>query len=60
MLALVCMTYDGVKALESYDKEGCINKSSGLLGLGTAIGQILEGRYNVICLENMRYVCMYV
>nr|KAJ0189565.1 hypothetical protein LSAT_V11C800390730 [Lactuca sativa] len=53
MLALVCMTYDGVKALESYDKEGCINKSSGLLGLGTAIGQILEGRYNVICLENM-------
>nr|GMC98593.1 protein DEFECTIVE IN MERISTEM SILENCING 3-like isoform X1 [Ipomoea batatas] len=33
MLAVVCKTYDGVLALETYDKEGLINKSSGLHGL---------------------------
>lgn len=54
MLALVCMTYDSLKSLESYDKEGSINKSSGLHGLGASIGQTLEGRFNVICLEHVR------
>nr|XP_043610514.1 protein DEFECTIVE IN MERISTEM SILENCING 3-like [Erigeron canadensis] len=54
MMSLVCISYDGIKALVSYDKEGGINKSSGLYGLGTAIGQTLEGRFNVICLENLR------
>ncbi|TKY74088.1 DEFECTIVE IN MERISTEM SILENCING 3 [Spatholobus suberectus] len=38
MLAIVCRTYEGVKALEMYDKESCINKSSGLHGLGASIG----------------------
>ncbi|KAJ9553012.1 hypothetical protein OSB04_017057 [Centaurea solstitialis] len=54
MLALVCMTYEGLKSLESYDKEGSINKNSGLHGLGASIGQTLEGRFNVICLEHVR------
>ncbi|XP_076907168.1 protein DEFECTIVE IN MERISTEM SILENCING 3-like isoform X1 [Bidens hawaiensis] len=54
MLSLVCITYDGIKALVTYDKSGSINKSSGLYGLGTAIGQPLEGRFNVFCLENLR------
>lgn len=59
MLAIVCKTYDGVKALELYDNEGCINLNSGLHGLGTSIGRKLEGRFLVICLENIRYVsCM--
>lgn len=56
MLALVCKTYEGIKALEMYDNEGCIKKTSGLHGLGTSIGRALEGRFQVICLENLRYV----
>ncbi|XP_022158038.1 protein DEFECTIVE IN MERISTEM SILENCING 3-like isoform X2 [Momordica charantia] len=54
MLTVVCRTYDGVKALETYDREGCINKSSGLHGLGASIGRILDGRFIVICLEHLR------
>ncbi|XP_023533710.1 protein DEFECTIVE IN MERISTEM SILENCING 3-like isoform X3 [Cucurbita pepo subsp. pepo] len=54
MLAIVCRTYDGVKMLETYDKEGCINKSSGLHGLGASIGRNLDGRFLVICLEHLR------
>ncbi|XP_019200516.1 PREDICTED: protein DEFECTIVE IN MERISTEM SILENCING 3-like isoform X2 [Ipomoea nil] len=53
MLAVVCKTYDGVLALETYDKEGLINKNSGLHGLGASIGQPLDGRFLVICLENL-------
>ncbi|KAK7353361.1 hypothetical protein VNO80_18807 [Phaseolus coccineus] len=54
MLAIVCKTYEGVKALEMYDKEGCINKSYGLHGLGASIGRALDGRFLVICLEYLR------
>ncbi|XP_060212087.1 protein DEFECTIVE IN MERISTEM SILENCING 3 isoform X2 [Lycium barbarum] len=54
MLAIVCKTYDGVKALETYDKESHINKTSGLHGLGASIGRPLDGRFLVICLEKLR------
>ncbi|KAI3800228.1 hypothetical protein L1987_35539 [Smallanthus sonchifolius] len=54
MLALVCMTYNGVGALETYDKEGFVSKSSGLHGLSASIGRPIDGRFNVICLENLR------
>lgn len=55
MLAVVCKTYNGVKALETYEQDGSVNKSSGLHGLGTSIGRHLDGRFPVICLENLRY-----
>ncbi|KAF3777838.1 DEFECTIVE IN MERISTEM SILENCING 3 protein [Nymphaea thermarum] len=35
MLAIVCKTYEGIKALEKYDGEGKIDLRSGLHGLGT-------------------------
>ncbi|KAE9604016.1 hypothetical protein Lalb_Chr11g0066881 [Lupinus albus] len=54
MLAIVCRTHEGVKALEMYDNEGFINKSSGLHGLGASIGRALDGRFEVICLESVR------
>ncbi|KAL8248062.1 hypothetical protein R6Q59_009278 [Mikania micrantha] len=54
MLALVCMTYNGVEALETYDKEGFIIKSSGLHGLSATVGRPIQRRFNVICLENLR------
>lgn len=61
MLAIVCRTYEGVKALELYDKEGCINKSCGLHGLGASIGRPLDGQFLVICLESLRpYAGKYV
>ncbi|XP_016460859.1 protein DEFECTIVE IN MERISTEM SILENCING 3 isoform X1 [Nicotiana tabacum] len=54
MLAVVCKTPDGIKALETYDKEGFINKSSGLYALGASIGRALDARFVVICLGNLR------
>ncbi|KAG8634322.1 hypothetical protein MANES_17G027400v8 [Manihot esculenta] len=54
MLAIVCKTYEGVRALETYEEEGHINNGSGLHGLGASIGRALGGRYLVICLENLR------
>jgi len=54
MLAIVCKTYEGVKALEKYDNKGMIDKTAGLHGLGLSIGRLLDGRFRVICLENLR------
>ncbi|KAH9673613.1 protein DEFECTIVE IN MERISTEM SILENCING 3 [Citrus sinensis] len=49
MLAIVCKTFECVKALETYDKEGHIIKSSGLHGLGASIGRAIDGRKNLFC-----------
>ncbi|KAF6162518.1 hypothetical protein GIB67_003064 [Kingdonia uniflora] len=54
MMAIVCKTLKGVKALETYDKEGRINKSTGLHMLGPSIGRHMDGRYVVIWLEELR------
>ncbi|XP_074380640.1 protein DEFECTIVE IN MERISTEM SILENCING 3-like isoform X1 [Apium graveolens] len=51
MLAVVCKTLDTVNAMESYDKEGLVKKNSGIHGLGASIGQTIDGRFRVICLE---------
>ena len=55
MLAIVCKTSEGVKALEIYDGEGIVNKGSGIYGLGASVGRDLKGRFSVICLENLRH-----
>ncbi|KAK9103905.1 hypothetical protein Sjap_021159 [Stephania japonica] len=54
MMAIVCKTREGVKALETYDSEGEINKSTGLHGLGSSIGRHVDGRFLVISLEDLR------
>ncbi|XP_043717370.1 protein DEFECTIVE IN MERISTEM SILENCING 3-like isoform X2 [Telopea speciosissima] len=54
MLAIVCKTYEGVKAMELYDREGRINNSTGLHGLGSSMGRPMDGRFLVICLEDLR------
>ncbi|GAB4858490.1 hypothetical protein Ancab_009965 [Ancistrocladus abbreviatus] len=54
MLALVCKSYESIKALEMYDDKGCVNKGSGIHGLGASIGRALEGRFLVISLESLR------
>ncbi|TVU42723.1 hypothetical protein EJB05_09144, partial [Eragrostis curvula] len=54
MLGLVCNTSDGVKDLEKYDKDGRIDKSSGVHRLARTVGKFLDGRFTVFCLENLR------
>ncbi|TMW94664.1 hypothetical protein EJD97_009950 [Solanum chilense] len=54
MLAVVCKTHDGLKALLTSDKKGPTNTSSRLHGVGASIGRPLDYRYLVICLENLR------
>ncbi|XP_022763799.1 protein DEFECTIVE IN MERISTEM SILENCING 3-like isoform X1 [Durio zibethinus] len=54
MLAIVCKTHEGIKALETYNQDGCLDKTSGLHGLGASIGRPLDGRFLVICLESLR------
>ncbi|CAA0824688.1 Protein DEFECTIVE IN MERISTEM SILENCING 3 [Striga hermonthica] len=54
MLAVVCKTYEGVKALEGYTKDGSINKGSGVHALAALAGRPLDERFLVICLENLR------
>ncbi|KAK8530933.1 hypothetical protein V6N12_013430 [Hibiscus sabdariffa] len=54
MLAIVCKTYECIKALETYNHDGCIDKTSGLHGLGASIGRPLDGGFLVICLESLR------
>uniref|UniRef100_A0A3Q7FN04 Uncharacterized protein n=1 Tax=Solanum lycopersicum TaxID=4081 RepID=A0A3Q7FN04_SOLLC len=55
MLAVVCKTHDGLKALLTYDKKGPMNKCSDLHGDGASIRRPLDDRYLVICLENLRF-----
>ncbi|KAH6809705.1 hypothetical protein C2S51_027488 [Perilla frutescens var. frutescens] len=54
MLAVVCKTYEGVKALEAYNREGSIDKNLGLHGYAASIGSPLANRFLVICLEDIR------
>ncbi|CAN1812840.1 Protein DEFECTIVE IN MERISTEM SILENCING 3, partial [Linum perenne] len=57
MLAIVCKSYEGVKAMETYDKEGHIKKDCGIHGLGASIGKALDGPFSVISLEDLRPYC---
>ncbi|XP_062091386.1 protein DEFECTIVE IN MERISTEM SILENCING 3-like isoform X2 [Humulus lupulus] len=56
MLAIVCRTYEGVKALEKYDEEGNIKSDSKtcLHGAESSVGKKINGRFLVICLEDLR------
>uniref|UniRef100_A0A494G8F5 Uncharacterized protein n=1 Tax=Solanum lycopersicum TaxID=4081 RepID=A0A494G8F5_SOLLC len=55
MLAVVCKTNDGLKALQTYDMKGLMNKSCGLHGIESSIGRPLDHRYLVIYVENIRF-----
>ncbi|XP_042000255.1 protein DEFECTIVE IN MERISTEM SILENCING 3-like isoform X3 [Salvia splendens] len=54
MLAVVCKSYEGVKNLETYTKDGLINKGSGIHAFAASKGRHLDDRFHVICLENLR------
>lgn len=54
MLGIVCKTYEGVVALEKYDKDGLIERF-GVHGLGKSIGRPIDGRFLVFCIEKLRF-----
>ncbi|XP_004306658.1 PREDICTED: protein DEFECTIVE IN MERISTEM SILENCING 3 [Fragaria vesca subsp. vesca] len=54
MLAIVCRTFECVKVLEKYDKDGMIISSAGIHGLGSSIKNSIKGRFQVLCLEDLR------
>ncbi|XP_011080655.1 protein DEFECTIVE IN MERISTEM SILENCING 3 [Sesamum indicum] len=53
MLAVVCKTFEGVKALEGYTKDGLINKGFGIDAFAASTGRPQDDRFLVICLENL-------
>ncbi|EXB83888.1 hypothetical protein L484_023495 [Morus notabilis] len=57
MLAIVCRTYEGVKALEKYDEEGNINSTSSLHGAGSSAGKRING-LNLISLDSRNLSCV--
>jgi len=54
MLALVCKSRVGAEALEHYDHSGNIVTYRGLHGLASAQKAKINGRFRVICLEDIR------
>ncbi|XP_078429109.1 defective in meristem silencing 3 [Wolffia australiana] len=54
MLAIVCRNFQSVKALEDYGEDDDINRNAGLHGIGYSVGRIMDGRFLVISLENIR------
>ncbi|KAH6794728.1 hypothetical protein C2S52_005205, partial [Perilla frutescens var. hirtella] len=54
MLAVVCKSYEGVKTLETYTKDGLINKGFGIHEFAASMGSYLDDRFHVICLEYLR------
>lgn len=59
MLAIVCRTYECVKVLEKYDEDGMIISSAGIHGLGSSIKNSIKGRFQVLCLEDLRQEPIY-
>ncbi|XP_074380628.1 structural maintenance of chromosomes flexible hinge domain-containing protein GMI1-like isoform X3 [Apium graveolens] len=54
MLGVVCKSYKAAHNLETCDVHGNVNCSTGLQALASALGTSLDGRYSVICLEDVR------
>ncbi|KAG6513045.1 hypothetical protein ZIOFF_023352 [Zingiber officinale] len=54
LMAVVCKTYESVMALEKYNKDGMIERRSGLNGLGLSVARNIQARYLVYCIENLR------
>lgn len=54
MLGVVCKSYKAAHNLEPCDVHGNVNGSTGLQALAAEFGTSLDGRYYVICLEDIR------
>ncbi|XP_077226812.1 gamma-irradiation and mitomycin c induced 1 [Tasmannia lanceolata] len=54
MLAVVCKSSKNSSSLEKYSENGEINRSSALHGAAATLGKKINGRFLVICLEEIR------
>ena len=54
MLAVVCKSRAGVETFEQYDHSGNIETNLGIHGLASAQTVRINGRFRVICLEDLR------
>lgn len=54
MLGVVCKSYKAAHNLETCDVHGNVNCSTGLQALASEFGTSLDGRYCVICLDDIR------
>lgn len=55
MLAVVCKHYDDLRLLEGYDKKGRLNPDFALHMFARELGQSINGRYHVLCIEDIRF-----
>ncbi|CAN1250771.1 Structural maintenance of chromosomes flexible hinge domain-containing protein GMI1 [Linum perenne] len=54
MLAVVCRSFrEAVTALEKYKENGDIDYESGIYAQATALGRSINGRFNIICIEDL-------
>ncbi|XP_010267594.1 PREDICTED: uncharacterized protein LOC104604778 isoform X2 [Nelumbo nucifera] len=54
MLAVVCKSYAAASSLEKYEKNGKIDPEHALHATAAALGKSINGRFLVICLEDIR------
>ncbi|XP_038685259.1 structural maintenance of chromosomes flexible hinge domain-containing protein GMI1-like isoform X1 [Tripterygium wilfordii] len=54
MLAVVCKTYESADALEKYRQNGEVDCKLALHGKAASLGKTIDGRFLVICLEDIR------
>ncbi|KAD2805557.1 hypothetical protein E3N88_38934 [Mikania micrantha] len=54
MLAVVCKYYKDIRLLESYKKNGKLNPRHALHMLARELGQSINGRYLVLCIDDIR------
>ncbi|KAK9049166.1 hypothetical protein SSX86_031867 [Deinandra increscens subsp. villosa] len=54
MLAVVCKYYEDIRLLERYRKNGTLNPKQALHMFARELGQSINGRYLVLCIEDIR------
>lgn len=59
MIAIVCRNSDGVQALKTFGIEGAIDRNHVQQGHGSSAGRTIDGRFQVICLADIRYMVMF-
>lgn len=55
MLAVISSSFAAAVALEKYEQNGEVDRGNALYAEAAARGRSLNGRFLVICLEDMRY-----
>ncbi|KAH9325961.1 hypothetical protein KI387_006139, partial [Taxus chinensis] len=54
MLAIVCKSHEAIEQLEQYDQAGKLIPESGIHGIAITENRHIDGRFRVICLEDLR------